>query len=292
VSLADFVEATGNGIALAPIYILTAAGFVIVYRATQVFNFAQGALMLIGAYLLYEGAETLGLSLGFALLFAIVGMAIVGALIYLLTLKPLTGHGTFGLIIVTMGVSIVLTGIAAVKWGFTPLNLNAPNPDLAIRIGDFRLSGFATLSVIATAAVLLLLAALFRYTAIGMQMRAVAESPVLASRRGISVEKIYVLTWMLSGAVAAIAGAMVAFRSGAAPSVAAVGLVAFPAALIGGFDSLLGAVVGGLIVALLQTYATFLWGAEVQDVVVFGLMLAVLLVRPYGLFGTREVQRV
>jgi branched-chain amino acid transport system permease protein len=290
VSLSDFVEATGNGIALAPIYILTAAGFVIVYRATQVFNFAQGALMLIGAYFVYEAAESLGLPL--ALPVAVAGMAVVGALIYILTLKPLTGHGTFGLIIVTMGVSIVLTGLAAVKWGFTPLNLNAPDPNLGIEIGDFRLSGFATATVIVTAVVLAGFAVLFRYTAIGMQMRAVAESPVLASRRGISVEKIYIVTWALAGALAAIGGAIVAFRSGAAPSVAAVGLVAFPAALIGGFDSLLGAVVGGLIVALLQTYAVFLWGADVQNVVVFGLMLAVLLIRPYGLFGTREVQRV
>jgi branched-chain amino acid transport system permease protein len=292
VSLSDFVEATGNGIALAPIYILTAAGFVIVYRATQVFNFAQGALMLIGAYFVYEAAESLGLPLALALPVAVAGMAVVGALIYILTLKPLTGHGTFGLIIVTMGVSIVLTGLAAVKWGFTPLNLNAPDPNLGIEIGDFRLSGFATATVIVTAVVLAGFAVLFRYTAIGMQMRAVAESPVLASRRGISVEKIYIVTWALAGALAAIGGAIVAFRSGAAPSVAAVGLVAFPAALIGGFDSLLGAVVGGLIVALLQTYAVFLWGADVQNVVVFGLMLAVLLIRPYGLFGTREVQRV
>jgi branched-chain amino acid transport system permease protein len=291
-SLSDFIEATGNGISLAPVYVLTAAGFVIVYRATQVFNFAQGAFMLLGAYFTYEALVSLSLPLGIALLVAVTAMALVGAAVYGVTLKPLTGHGTFGLIIVTMGVSIVLTGIAAVKWGFTPKSVPAPSPALGIKIGDFRMSGWSVATVIGTVAVLLVLTGVFRFTVIGRQMRAVAESPLLASRRGISVQRVYVVTWMLAGATAAIAGALVAFRSGAAPSIAAVGLVAFPAALIGGFDSLLGAVVGGVIVALLQTYAVLAWGADIQNAIVFAAMLVVLLIRPYGLFGTKEVQRV
>ncbi len=288
----NFIEATGSALALAPVYMLTAAGFVIVYRATQVFNFAQGAMMLLGAYFLQELAVESGLPLGVALVGAVIGMALVGALIYILTLKPLTGKDTFGLIIVTMGISIVVTGLAAIKWGFAPTSIPSPSPDIDITIGAFRLSGFDVSAIAISLLALIALGLFFRFASTGIQMRAVAESPILASRRGVSVQKIYIVTWMLAGAFAALAGAIVAFRSGAGPSIAGVGLLAFPAALIGGFDSLLGAVIGGLIVALAQTYAVLFLGAGVQEVVVFALMLAVLLVRPFGLFGGKVIERV
>jgi len=290
--MSDFVHATSSALGLAPIYILTATGFVIVYRATQVFNFAQGALMMLGAYFTYQATEKMGLALVPAIILTVLAMAVVGALIYQLTLRPLTGHGTFGLIIVTMGVSILLTGIVAAKWGFTALALSAPEPALGIHSGSFNLGGFDVGSIILTAVVLGALAAFFQYAPIGIQMRATAESPKLASQRGISVQRIYTITWMLAGAAAALAGAIVSFRTGASPTVAAIGLLAFPAALIGGFDSLRGAIVGGLIVALAQAYAAQIWGTEIQEAVVYALMLVVLMIRPYGLFGSPEVLRV
>jgi branched-chain amino acid transport system permease protein len=132
----------------------------------------------------------------------------------------------------------------------------------------------------------------FRFTPIGLQMRATAESPTLAGRRGVSVQTVYTLAWVLAAVVSGVGGIILAYRSGAGPALADVGLRAFPAALIGGFDSLTGAVIGALIIALAQTYAANIWSSEVTDVVVFGLMLVVLIVRPYGLLGTKEVLRV
>jgi branched-chain amino acid transport system permease protein len=288
----EFLQSTVNGIALWPVYALTAAGFVIIYRSTLVFNFAQGALLLLGAYATYELVVRAGLPPGVALVLVVVALAFVGALTYLVILKPMTGQPVFAVIIVTMGLSIVATGVAGVVWGFSALNVPAPHLGSGVTIGSARISGLDLVSVIGAAAILGALGLFFRFTPVGLQMRATAESPTLASRRGISVQRVYTLAWALAAAVSGVGGAILAFRAGAGPTISDIGLRAFPAALIGGFDSLAGAVVGALIISLAQTYAATLWSSEVQDLVIFGLMLGVLILRPYGLFGTREVLRV
>jgi branched-chain amino acid transport system permease protein len=291
-SASQFLQSTVNGFALWPVYALTAAGFVIIYRATLVFNFAQGALLLLGAYGVYQLRVKAGISIWPTLILVIIGMAALGALTYLLVLKPMTGQPVFALIIVTMGLSIVATGLAGVIWGFSGLFVPSPHIGAALKIGSARISALNATEILVAAGILAGLGAFFQFTPIGLQMRATAESPTLASRRGVSVQRVYTFSWALAAAISAVAGAILAFGSGATPTISDVGLTAFPAALIGGFDSLLGAVIGGLIVALAQTYAATLWSPAVEDMVVFGLMLVVLIIRPFGLFGTKEVLRV
>jgi branched-chain amino acid transport system permease protein len=292
VSASQFLQSTVDGVGLWPVYALTAAGFVIIYRATLVFNFAQGALLLLSAYGVYQLRVKVGIAIGPTLILVIVGMAALGALTYLLVLKPMTGQPVFALIIVTMGLSIVATGIAGVIWGFSGLFVPSPHIGAALHIGSARISALNVTEVLVSGGILAALGAFFKFTPIGLQMRATAESPTLASRRGVSVQRVYTLSWALAAAVSAVAGAILVFGSGATPTISNVGLTAFPAALIGGFDSLLGAVIGGLIVALAQNYAATLWSPAVENMVVFALMLVVLIVRPYGLFGTKEVLRV
>jgi branched-chain amino acid transport system permease protein len=205
----------------------------------------------------------------------------------------MTGQPVFAQVIVTMGISVAVLGIVAVYWGFAPLPLAAPFDGPPVHIGGTVVNQFNLVSTVFTVVVISAVALFFEYTPVGLQMRAAAESATLASRRGVNLQKVYLLAWVLAGAVAGLAGVLIAFRSnGATPILEAVGLRAFPAALIGGFESLKGAALGALFVGLAQTYATLLWGANVQDAVVFGLMLVFLMMRPYGLFGTREVLRV
>ncbi len=288
----QLLQATADGITLAPVYILAAIGFVIIFRATAVFNFAQGSLMMLGGYAVYELSTKHGLPAAAGMALAAVLIALLGGATYLIVLKPLTGQPVFAQIIVTMALAIVAAGPAGVFWGFSTLPIQSPSLGGPMRIGTVRVAAFDAWALVVTIGVTVGLALFFRYAGLGLYMRATAESPNLASRRGVSIQRIYTLAWVLAGATAGLAGTIVAFRTGAGPSIANVGLLAFPAALIGGFDSLLGAVVGGVLIALARTYVGTLWGPQVEDVVVFGLMLAVLLVRPYGLFGTPEIQRV
>jgi branched-chain amino acid transport system permease protein len=286
------LQSTLDALASWPVYALTAVGFVVIYRATRVFNFATGALLLLGAYATYDFTVRLALPTPVALVLVFIALGLLGAVLYLVALRPMTGQPTFALIIVTRGLSIIATGLAGVVWGYSPLHVPAPKLGPALSLGSARLAMFDVVSVFVAAIIIVALGLFFRYTPIGLQMRATAESPTLASRRGVSVQVVYTAAWMLAAIVSAGAGVILAYRAGAAPALADIGLRAFPAALIGGFDSLAGAVIGALIISLASTYAANIWSSEVEDLVVFGLMLVVLIVRPYGLLGTREVLRV
>lgn len=289
----EFLQATSDGVSLAAIYSLAAASFVVVYRATNVFNFAQGAFMLLGGYLTFEIVDRFGVSTPVAVVVSLLLMGLIGAGCYQAVLRPMTGQPVFAMIIVTMGISIIVVGLVGVVWGYSPRTLPDVLGDGQIAlVGGARISYLNAASVGVSLSAVVGLMAFFRFAPLGLRMRAAAESPVLASRRLINVERVNMLAWALGAVLACLAGALLAMRVGIAPSMQSVGLRAFPVALIGGFDSLRGALIGGLIVALLQTYAAILWGAQVQDLVVFGSMLVILLIRPYGIFGTREVLRV
>jgi branched-chain amino acid transport system permease protein len=282
-----------SALALAGVYALAALGFVIIYRTTGVFNFAQGQFMLIGAYIAWSALLEHQVPLWLAIGGAIVAGGLVGLAVYFGPIRKMTGQPIFAVVIVTMGVSFLVQSTVLFWWGPVPKYLPLPGSS-----DSFTLPGAIVISdydVYAIAIALLCCAAFivfFRFTSIGLQMQAIADNPLLAWNRGVNVSAIIALTWGLAGISAVIAGILYAGNTSVNPAISDLGLQAFPAALVGGFASVEGTLLGAVVIAGAETWATFTWGSDTQDVVAFGILLLLLLVRPYGLLGTRVAERV
>jgi branched-chain amino acid transport system permease protein len=297
--MSELLQILLQGVALGAKLALVALGFVVIFKATGVINFAQGGLVLIGAFLTYNVSETWGVPFYVAVVVAMVGGALVGALVERVALRPMIGKPTFAAIMVTIGVLFVLEQVVTSIWGFDNLNLGDPWRSRTLHAGDVTLAVRDLWTIGLTAAALAAFFAFFRYSSTGVAMRASALDPEAALAQGISPGRVYTLAWAISGAVAALAGVTLASGSAQlAPGIGFVALAAFPAVILGGLDSPGGAVVGGILIGVSQTLtARYLndveWlGTNFHNAMPYILMIVVLLVRPYGLFGTKEVQRV
>ncbi|HEX4902728.1 MAG TPA: branched-chain amino acid ABC transporter permease [Acidimicrobiales bacterium] len=298
--MTEFLQLTFQGVALGSQYALIALGFVVIYKATGVINFAQGGFVLVGAYLGYNFTQTWDLPFYLALVMAMVAGAILGAVVERLLLRHMVGQPVFAVLMITIGLLFVLEQTATSVWGFDNLNLGDPWGIDTVKVGDLNLA-VADLWTIGLAAVaMLLFFAFFRYTATGVAMRATALDQEAAVAQGISAGRIFALAWAVSGAVAALGGVtLAAGPAQLAPGISFVALAAFPAMILGGLDSPAGAVVGGIVIGVTQSltagyqpdHAEWL-GTNFHIVMPYVVMILILLVRPYGLFGTREVRRV
>lgn len=305
-----FLQLTFAGLALGSLYALVALGFVVIFKATGVINFAQGGLVLLGAYLTYNIHQTWGLPFFLAIVLAALLVALFGAVVERLVLRRMVGQPVFAVIMVTIGLLFIIEQVVTAIWGFTQLNLGDPwrlrtvaVADVVLRVRDIWTIGLA-------GAVLGAFFLFFRYSRLGVAMRATAIDQEAALAQGISARRVFALSWGIAGAVATVAGVMLAAGASALePQIETVALLAFPAIILGGLDSPAGALVGGVIIGVTQTLvAGYQRSAErlLGDVLPFrpqlgagfGLvapyvvMILILLVRPYGLFGTREVRRV
>lgn len=287
-----FVTLLFDGFILSGIYALAALGFVIIYRATGVFNFAQGEWMMCGAYLFFLFTSSVNLPAMLAAGASILGMAMIAGGLYWVIMRRMTAHPLFAAIIVTMGLAIVLRSAVALIWGPSAHFPQKYWANEFISVGNYQLAIFDLVCLLAVGGAYACVLAFVRFSRVGLEMRASAENPTLASQRGVNLNKVFVVSWVLAGASAAIAGAVISSRTSVNLDIAHMGISAFPAALVGGLDSVGGALVGALIVGMVQTWAAWHWGSESQDVVVAGILLLVLMIRPSGLFGTRHVHRV
>src|SRR5579871_5651076 len=274
-----------NIVVLAAIYALVSAGYVLVYRVSHVLNLAHGELMMIGAYILVATAGLFSGNPILALLLAAVSGLVMGLVVYAVLMRWLTGEAVLAAVLVTIALGILLRGLSILIWTtqqFYPAAIFGwRNPPVHILPG-VQLS-VASLAIVALT--IIVYAALFlflQFTAWGVRMRAAGQNPLLAEQRGIRLHAVYALAWGLSTFTASLAGMLLSLDSGVESTMATIGLKAFPAALVGGLDSLFGALVGALIVAI-QFVNPLL-----SDVVPFLVLLLVLAVRPWGLFGSRE----
>jgi branched-chain amino acid transport system permease protein len=284
----EFLQLSFNGLALGTQYALVALGFVIIYKATGVINFAQGGFVLLGGYLTYNFHVTWDLPFPVAVLFE------------RLVLRRMIGQPPFAIIMITIGVLIVITQLVSRIWGFTDLNLGDPWGNTTLKSGDLVFSHVRLWTIGITSAVLAAFFAFFRFSSLGVAMRATALDQEAALAQGISARRVFAVSWGIAGAVAALAGVTLGSGSTALSlQIGFIALAAFPAMILGGLDSPGGAVVGGLIIGLTQVLTAgyqpdyFEWAGENFHVVMpYLVMIVVLLVRPYGLFGTPEVKRV
>jgi branched-chain amino acid transport system permease protein len=297
--MADLLQVSIQGLAFGAKLALVALGFVVVFKATGVISLGQGALVLVGAYFAFNVTQTWGVPFVLAVVAAMAGGALTGALIERVALRPLVGRPPFAAIMCTIGVLYVVDQIVTSVWGFDSHDLGDPWGSRSVAIGDVTIAVRDLWTFGLTALALAAFFAFFRWSGTGVAMRASAVDPEAALALGISPGRVYTLAWAISGAVAALAGVTLASGSGQlSPGIALIAFTAFPAIILGGLDSPGGAVIGGLLIGLSRTLAARylddvdLLGNNFHVVMPYLLMIVILLVRPFGLFGTQQVRRV
>jgi branched-chain amino acid transport system permease protein len=280
-----------NIIVLASIYALISCGYVLIYRVSRVLSLAHGELMLLGAFGLYTTASLFSSSPLLAVVMAVVLAAVIGLLVYALLMRRMTGESVLAAVLVTIALGILVRGLTVLIWSTQerhPLNvLGWPNPSLPIG-SSARISGVGLAFVLITAAVYGGLYFFLRYTHWGIRMRAAGQNPLLAAQRGINLHVVYALAWALATLTGGIAGMLLACDNALDQTMVTIGLKAFPAALVGGLDSLAGALAGSLIVAAAEVMLIYYIDPLLSEVVPFAVLVAMLIVRPWGLFGSRE----
>lgn len=295
--MTEFLSAAVAGIGQGSIYALLALGFVIIYKAMGVISFAQPALMMAGAILVSYWSPKLGFWP--AVILGGLAIAAVALVIERLAIRPMVGKAVFVIAIITIGVDIVVRVITGAFVGSDPRVIGDPWGLERWNVGGVIIQQRHAAAFVAAAIIVALVAAFFRYTSIGLAMRAAALDQEAAMTQGVSVGVVFAVSWGMAGFLAAISGVFAAAGNPLDQNLWIVGLAALPVIILGGLDSLLGAVVGGLVIgvseALVRNYHTDIFpdiSTNTGPLAPYVVMLLVLLVRPYGLFGTKEVERV
>ncbi|WP_374487661.1 branched-chain amino acid ABC transporter permease [Zoogloea sp.] len=290
-----FLETLLGGLLAGCMYSLVAIGFVLIYKASGVFNFAQGAMLLFAA-LCCVSLQEAGLGLPLAILLTLLIMAGLALLIERLVLRPLVARSQITLFMATLGLSFILEGLAQGLMGAEVRALDLGVEDVPLFLGDIMVSQFDLVAAATAGVLVLILALLFNRTRIGIALRAVADDTRAAVSIGINLNRIWQIVWAVAGAVGLVAGLLWGARQGVQFSLALVVLKALPVLIIGGFTSIGGAIVGGLIVGasenLAEAYAGPWVGGGITPWFAYFLALAFLYVRPAGLFGERAIERV
>lgn len=287
-----FVQLSATGLSNGMVYALVAVGFVVIYKASDVINFAQGELLLFGAYLTFSFIGQLGLPWSLGVLATVLVAAAIGLVIERLVLRPLIGEPVISMIMVTIGLSSLLRAVVSGIWGPLPRSFPPFIPSHEVRVGGAVLGADRLLTIAIAGALLVALTLFFRYTRDGIAMRAIADDQQAALSMGISIRRVLAVAWAMAAVSAAVGGIMLANIVGVSQDVAYVGLRVFPVVILGGLDSVPGAIVGGAIIGLLESYTAGYFGHGLNLIVPFVVLVVVLMVRPYGLFGKEIIERV
>jgi branched-chain amino acid transport system permease protein len=290
-SVSQFIQLTVYGLANGAVLALAALGFVLIYKATSVINFAQGEFLLVGAYAFYSGLVLLGLPLVLAVIFGIVIAALLGLVIERLALRPLVGEDPIAVIMVTIGLSAVLKATVQLFYGTTPLEMPKVLPRGSVALAGAYVPIDRLVAVAVAAVVLGGFAAFFRWSRHGVAMRAVADDQQAALVQGISVTRVFGMAWAMAAVSALVGGILLADLSEVSQNLAGFGLIVFPVVILAGLDSIPGTVIGGVVIGLVSQYAEGL-SPGASQVAPYVVLVLILLVRPYGLFGQPRIERV
>jgi len=286
------VEFAAIGLLSGGLLALIALGFVLIFKGTGVINFAMGEFMMLGAYFFYTARVMWSLPHWFALLLTFVAVALVAALVERWLLRPLAGQSVIAVLMATIGLASALHGAVDAIWGGQNYDMPQILPRAPLLLGDVMVPGKVLWSFLLASLVIALFSVYFRRSRTGVAMRAAASDPVTAYLMGIDVRAMQRLTWIFAGLVGALAGIVVASMTSLSPALGATALGVLAVIILGGLDSISGAIVAGLIVGLLESLTAGYLGGKVRDIVPYLVVLLILLVRPYGLFGTRRIERL
>jgi branched-chain amino acid transport system permease protein len=286
-----------NGIIIGTLYGVVAMCFVLIYKSTQIVNFAQGEFLLIGAWTCWWLLTSMKVPfwLGFPITLAF--MAVFGILLQVLVLRPMIGEPIISVIMVTIGLSIFFQ--AMMKWMFGVWT--APYPEVfaskSMNILGLNVQTPYIMSMLISLVIMAGFAWFFKFSRMGLAMRATAFNQQVAQSLGISVKTVFAAAWAISAVVSALAGVVVGMVNGVSQALSFFGIKVFPAVILGGLDSIVGAIVGGLIIGVLENLAEFVdsqylnWG-NLYTVAPFYALIIILMIKPYGLFGTKQIERI
>ncbi|MFL1466626.1 branched-chain amino acid ABC transporter permease [Marinobacter sp. DUT-3] len=287
-----FGEISLAGLAMGGLYSLIALGFVIIYKATRVINFAIGEIMMFAAYLFLAFAGGMELSPWIALPLAVLGGSILGGVIEKVMIRPMLGESPIAVVMVTIGIASILVGVVELFWSADPQLLPRFLPREPVFIGPLYLAPKIAYGFLIGAALLILYLLYFRFSRGGVALRATASDQAAAYSMGINVRRVFNLAWVFGSLAASLAGVLVAATGGLSPQFGIIGLSVLVVVIVGGLDSILGALVAGVFIGWLETVAGAYLGGEYRMPATFLVLAVILVIRPYGLFGTHEIERV
>jgi branched-chain amino acid transport system permease protein len=293
-----FLQLVISGLVIGSIYSAVALGFVIIYKATRVVNFAQGELLMVGAYVCYAFLVQMHVPFWAALFLTILFGMVLAMFVERLILRPLIGEPAISIIMVTIGLSLVLRSVASAIWG-TDILVYEPKlfPQEMISFAGVPVSLEFVWCFVLSVFLLAVFSIFFKYSKAGVAMRATAFNQQVAQSMGISVKHIFALSWVISAVVSGIGGVLIGNINGINNTLYHFGLKVFPATILGGLDSILGAAIGGMIIGILENLSdgfckTYFDLSGVKEVAPYVILVLILMVKPYGLFGTKEIERV
>jgi branched-chain amino acid transport system permease protein len=290
----QFVQLLLSGVAVGCIYGLIALGFVLIYKATETVTFAQGEMMMLGAFGGLACMSFFGFPFWLAVISAILGMAVFGILLDRVVIRPVLGQPAFSVVMLTIGIGYVARGLITMipNIGTETHTLQVPYKDQISKLGGLVINIEQLVVIVSTAVLCALLYALFKYSKLGIAMQASSQNQLAAYYMGIPVRRLNGLIWGLSAAVAAIAGLLLAPITFVHANMGFIGLKAFPAAVVGGFGSLPGAIVGGIIIGVVESLSGFYLPEGFKDIAAYVVVLIMLMVKPNGLFGEKLRKKV
>jgi len=283
-----------SGVAQGCIYGLIALGFVLIYKATETVSFAQGELMMLGSFLALSLLTVLGMPFWISIPATMLAMGLFGLVVERAVIRPILGQPAFSIVMLTIGISYVARGAITMipDVGTDTRVLPVPYNDAIAKVGELVLDIEQMVVIGATAALCLVLALLFKHTKIGIAMQASSQNQLAAYYMGIPVQRLNGLVWALASAVAAIAGILLAPITFVHANMGFIGLKAFPAAVVGGFGSLPGAIVGGLVIGIVESMSGFFLPEGFKDIAAYVVVLIMLMFKPNGLFGEKLAKKV
>lgn len=279
------------GLVVGSIYGLVGMAFAIVYKATQVVNFAIGEVMMLVAYIAFTIQSAYALDFGPLLLVTIAVSVATGLLIEWMVVRPIQGQSLFTIVMSTIGLAIVIRSLVAIIWGVLPQPTSLPATSQYIPVAGVGLSLAQIYAFIAFVVACILVGILFRYTRMGLHMRATASSKKTAQLIGINIRRVQTVAWVASTIVAGIAGVMIATIYNLGPDLYGFGLKSFPATILGGLDAVIGSAIGGIVIGVVENITGRFLGSTSKEIVGLLVIVFVLMVRPTGLFGQRRVSR-
>ncbi|MBE7637915.1 branched-chain amino acid ABC transporter permease [Sneathiella sp. P13V-1] len=295
----EFLQLVIGGVSIGCIYALVALGFVLIYKATEVVNFAQGELLMLGAFLAYTFISIFGWNYWVGAAAAIVCMFFVGNMVDRVVLRPVLGQPQFAIVMVTIGFGYVARSVAGMMpgWGTETYAIDTPFSGQGMQIipesmGALVIAQTDLSVIVATILFCIVLYFFFTYTKLGVAMQASSQNQLASYYMGIPVKSVFSMIWGISAAVAAAAGILLAPTTLIDSNMGFIGLKAFPAAVLGGFGSIPGAVVGGILIGIIETLSGFYLPPGFKNVAAYVVLLVVLVVRPQGLFGEKTGKRV
>lgn len=287
-----FIQQIVNGLAMGCIYAMVAIGFVLIYKATEVINFSQGELMMVGAFIAFTCINKLHFPFIISFIIALILMGIFGMVLERVFLRPLVGEAAFSMVMLTIGLSIFIRSIAGMIWGYDTYTFTAGITDYPIQLGPLALSSVHLWIIGVTVLLVLILYLFFSRTRLGIAMEATSQNQLAAFLMGIGVKGVFMRIWAISAMVAAVAGILLTPIQFLNYNMGFIGLKAFPAAVLGGFGSIPGAIVGGIIIGVSESLAGVYLPSGFKDVFAWIILIAVLMIRPEGIFGIQERKRV